>query len=57
MDQFAIINSADVVYIIFKILNLIKLSCKLHKGQSTEPVHDGQPTYRPGGHRNGPSLI
>ena len=30
---------------------MIILSCKLDKGHSTEPVHHGRPTYRPGGHR------
>ena len=34
--------------------DLIILSCKLHKGHSTEQVHHGRPTYRPGGHRDGP---
>ena len=43
--------SVDVVNIklIFKRLNLISLSCKLHRGHSTEPFHHGRPTYRPGG--------
>ena len=46
-------NSVDVVFIklIFKRLNLIILSCKLHNVHSTEPIHHGRPTSRPEGHR------